>query len=284
MATRAADPHAARTGTRRPPGAAPADAALASRSVDRALAVLCSFSRETPALGVTELSERLDLTKSTVHRLLQALMARGLVARDPDHRHYTLGYRILALASAVPGEADLRQICRPHMQWLRSATEETISLYAVAGDVRVCLDELESPQMLRMSAGIGRCFPLDRGAAGKALLLDGPADADRWLRAARALSAARRAELIVELEQSRARGYTQSNGETVAGAGSLAAPIRAADGRIVAALNVGAPASRVTPEVAARAAAALLEAVGRIERDLRAAYPHSPPASGEEQR
>lgn len=278
MTTRAPNLHAARAGARPPAGASVAGES-ASRSVDRALAVLCSFSRETPALGVTELSERLDLTKSTVHRLLQALMARGLVARDPDHRHYTLGYRVLALANAVPGEADLRQICRPHLQWLRSVTEETISLYAVAGDVRVCLDELESLQMLRMSAGIGRCFPLDRGAAGKALLLDGPADADQWRRAANGLSVARQVELTAELELARARGYTQSNGETVPGAASLAAPIRDADGRIVAAVNVGAPASRVTPEVTTQDAAALLEAAARIERDLRAAYPHPSPVS-----
>jgi DNA-binding IclR family transcriptional regulator len=278
MTTKTLDPQGARGSARSGATGERGDSALASRSVDRALAVLCSFSRETPALGVTALSTRLDLTKSTVHRLLQVLMARGLVAQDPDHRRYTLGYRILALASAVPGEADLRQVSRPHMQWLRSATEETIALYAVAGDVRVCLDELESPQMLRMSAGIGRCFPLDRGAASKALLLDGPGDADQWRRATHTLSAARRAELSAELEQARARGYTQSQGETVPGAASLAAPIRGADGRIVAALNVGAPASRFTPEVAVRSAAALLAAAASIERDLLAAHPHPLPA------
>jgi DNA-binding IclR family transcriptional regulator len=273
MTTSTADPRA----SRRPAGATgtPADVALASRSVDRALAVLCSFSRETPALGVTELSERLDLTKSTVHRLLQALMARGLVAQDPDHRHYTLGYRVLALARAVPGEADLRQICLPHMRWLRSVTDETIALYVVAGDVRVCLDELESPQMLRMSAGVGRCFPLDRGAASKALLMDGPVDTELWRRATLALSVARRAELAAELEVARTWGYTQSSGETVPGAASLAAPVRGGDGRVVAALNVGAPASRLTPEAVARAAAALLEAAGRAGRDLSVMHPNT---------
>jgi len=165
------------------------------------------------------------------------------------------------------------------MRWLRSVTDETIALYVVAGDVRVCLDELESPQMLRMSAGVGRCFPLDRGAASKALLMDGPADAELWRRATLALSAARRAELAAELEVARARGYTQSSGETVPGAASLAAPVRGGDGRVVAALNVGAPASRLTPEAAARAAAALLEAAGRAGRDLSVMHPNTHPAS-----
>lgn len=249
-------------------GGGPADEALASRSVDRALAVLCSFSRGTPALGITELSERLDLSKSTVHRLLQALLARGLVAQDPTHRHYTLGYRILALAQAVPGEASLREVSRPHMQWLRTITEETVALYVVAGDVRVCLEELESPQMLRMSASVGRCFPLDRGSASKALLLDGPADADVWRRATAALGPQRRAELAEAIEAARGRGYTQTSGETVPGAASLAAPIRGPDGHVLAALSVGAPASRFTPEAIARHAAALLDAARHIARDL----------------
>jgi len=244
----------------------------ASSAVDRALAVLCAFSRETPTLGVTEISERLDLTKSTVHRLLQALLARGLVSHESDKRHYTLGYRILALAQAVPGEASLRQICRPHMQWLQALTEETVGLYVVAGDVRICLDEIESPQMLRMSAGVGRVFPLDRGAAGKALLIDGPSNSSLWLLVTASLPAARIAQLEEELRESRARGYSQTAGETVPGSASIGVPIRGTDGAILAALSLAEPASRFQGDVVTRHAIALLEAVSRIERDLAVAY------------
>lgn len=249
----------------------------ATGAVDRALAVLCAFSRETPVLGVTELSERLSLTKSTVHRLLQALMARGLVAQDPDRRAYTLGYRVLALAQAVPGEASLRQMCRPHLQWLRTTTEETAGLYVVAGDVRICLDEIESPQILRMSAGVGRCFPLNRGSASKALLADGPASDALWRRATGTLSAPARPRLEHDIELLRERGYASSTGETVAGSASFAAPIRGPDGDVLAALSVAGPASRFTEDVVPRYVTALLEAVARIERDLAAA--HVPAAS-----
>jgi DNA-binding IclR family transcriptional regulator len=252
--------------------AAPDAGAHTTRAVDRALAILCAFSRETPALGVTELSERLELTKSTVHRLLQVLMARGMVAQDPDRRHYTLGYRVLALAQAVPGEATLRQICQPYMQALRTATEETIGLYVVAGDVRVCLDELESPQMLRMSAGVGRCFPLDRGAAGKALLIDGPQQRELWRRATASLSADRYDLLVRELGEIRSRCYAQTAGETVAGSASLAAPIRGPDGGVMASLSVAGPASRFNGPAVQRSVAALLDAVTRIGRDLDAVY------------
>lgn len=246
-------------------------------AVDRALAVLCAFSRETPVLGVTELSERLSLTKSTVHRLLQSLVAHGLVSQVSDRGEYTLGYRVLALAQAVPGEASLRQVCRPHMQWLRTTTEETIGLYAVAGDVRICLDEIESPQILRMSAGVGRCFPLDRGSASKALLADGPTSGALWCRATGALTTPARTRLESEIELLRTRGYAHSAGETVAGSASIAAAIRGPDSDVLAALSVAGPASRFTDHMLPRYATALLEAVGRIERDLAVANVHAAP-------
>lgn len=252
----------------------------AEGAVERALAVLCCFSRETPTLGVTEIGERLNLTKSTVHRLLQALVAQGLVTQDAARRQYTLGYRVLALAQAVPGAADLRHIAQAHMRWLLGATQETIALYVSAGDVRICLDELESPQILRMSAGIGRCFTLPRGAAGRALLFDGPAGSgDLWRRVASALGPAESASLLDELRAARERGYVLTMGETVEGAASLAAPIRGPDGSIIAALSVGGPASRFVPAAVTRYTTVLLEAVARIERDLAVAFTPPPAAA-----
>jgi DNA-binding IclR family transcriptional regulator len=249
------------------------------RAVERAIAVLCAFSRETPWLGVTELAEKLDLTKSSVHRVLQVLVAHGLVAQDPVRRNYSLGYRILALAQAVPGEADLRHICQPHMRTLLVATQETISLYAAAGDVRVCLEELESPQMLRMSAGVGRCFPLDRGSASYALLIDGPDAGEAWHRLTAVLPPERVVELLERIRAVRAAGYARSGGETVAGAASIAAPIRSPDGHVVAALSVGGPATRFTEEAVARHRGALLDTIARIERDFAATWAPSSSSS-----
>ncbi len=251
----------------------------ALRGVDRALGVLLAFSRETPSLGVTELSERLGLTKSAIHRILRSLMAHGMVTQDPETRSYSLGFRVLALAAEVPGEASLRQICLPHMHWLRAETEETIGLYVVAGDVRMCLEELESPQLLRMAAGVGRCFPLDSGAASKALLIAGPANADLWRRATGRLSAERRARLEDDLERLRATGYIVTRGETVAGSSSIAAPIRvSARGEVLAALSIAGPASRFDDVRIERFAPLLIEAVERIARDLSALYGAAPAA------
>ncbi|MDE3228375.1 MAG: IclR family transcriptional regulator [Chloroflexota bacterium] len=246
------------------------------RGVDRMLGVLLAFSREEPWLGVTELSERLGLTKSAIHRILRSLMTHGMVTQDRETRAYSLGFRVLALAAGVPGEASLRQICRPQMQWLRMATDETIGLYVVAGDVRMCLEELESPQPLRMAAGVGRCFPLDAGASSKALLVEGSANPDLWRRATGRASVEGRARFEADLERLRTTGYTVTRGETVAGSASMAAPIRVgARHEVVAALSIAGPASRFDDAQVERHAPLLLEAVGRIARDLSALYGES---------
>ena len=260
---------------------AAADASLEERAslrgVDRALSVLLAFSRETPSLGVTDLSERLGLTKSAIHRILRSLMAYGMVTQDHETRAYALGYRVLALAAGVSGEADLRRICQPHMQRLRAVTDETVALHVVAGDVRLCLEELESPQLLRMAAGVGRCFPLDAGAPAKALLVDGPANADLWRRATGRLSDERRARLIADLESVRAHGYAVTRGETVAGSASMAAPIRVGPREeVIASLGVAGPASRFNDAQVERVAPLLIETVGRIARDLSALYGEPP--------
>jgi DNA-binding IclR family transcriptional regulator len=243
------------------------------RAVERAIMVLCAFSRETPTLGVTEIAEKLKLTKSTVHRMLQVLLAHGLVAQDPARRQYTLGYRILALAQAVPPKAnDLRNICLPHMETVRTATQETVALYVPAGAERICIKELESPQMLRMSAREGRTFPLDRGSSSYALLIDGPDGGEHWRRMNALLDPDGQKKLLTAVLAARAKGYASSDGETVPGAASIAAPIREPDGSVVAALSVGGPSARFTPDAVARYTGSLLEAVARIERDLCSAW------------
>lgn len=246
-------------------------ATTAATAVDRALAVLCAFTRETPTLGVTELSERLGLTKSTVHRVLHELMARGLVTQEPLHRRYALGYRVLALAQAVPSGTTLRQLCRPYMQHLRDETQETIGLYVLAGDVRMCLEEFESPQALRMAAGIGRCFPLDRGAASKVLLLSLPPEAEARRRVTEGRPQEERESLARELDEIRRAGFAGSTNETVVGAASVAVPIyesKRTEEQVVAALSVAGPTARFDAAAIARHARAAMECADQIRRML----------------
>ena len=83
------------------------------KSVRRAVAILRCFSLDEPELGVTELSRRLDVHKSTASRLLSTLEAEGLVDRNPETGRYRLGIGLIGLAGLVMLYADLRQVARP---------------------------------------------------------------------------------------------------------------------------------------------------------------------------
>ncbi|HIQ08436.1 MAG TPA: MarR family transcriptional regulator, partial [Anaerolineaceae bacterium] len=96
--------------------------------VERAIAILKAFTASEPELSVTELSQRLQLPKSTVSRILQTLAQAEFVSRNQETGRYRLDVGILALAENVLGMADLRQIARPYLRALANTIGETASL------------------------------------------------------------------------------------------------------------------------------------------------------------
>ena len=88
------------------------------RSVNNALAVLESFSVERPEIGVTELSHALGLGKSTVHRLLTSLAARGYVRKNPDTERYCLGFKAFEVGSLAAGRGAIREVAAPFLRSL----------------------------------------------------------------------------------------------------------------------------------------------------------------------
>lgn len=85
------------------------------QSVDRAVAILKSYSADEPA-GVGELSRRLELAKSTVFRLLSTLEACGFVAQNPETSLFHLGVELIPMANSVFVYSDLRRVARPHLR------------------------------------------------------------------------------------------------------------------------------------------------------------------------
>ncbi|MFN2220420.1 MAG: IclR family transcriptional regulator, partial [Anaerolineae bacterium] len=88
------------------------------QAVERAIAILKSFSTERPERGVGELSRELGLHKSTVSRLMQTLEQGGLLARNPETKRYRLGTELLGLASQVLSYMDVREVARPFLRRL----------------------------------------------------------------------------------------------------------------------------------------------------------------------
>jgi DNA-binding IclR family transcriptional regulator len=221
-------------------------------SVEKAIDVLFCFDAQQPQLRLADISQRLGLHKSTAHRLLSLLKKKGLVVTEPGSQLYSLGPTLVDLAWVVLRQQDLRTVCHPHMEDLRRATHETVSLHIRMGDRRVCVEELESDQEVRFAETLGLAAPVHVGAPGKVLLAFLPeAERERLLPTLSLTSITPETitdagVLRAELAATRTRGYAVSLGERSPWAGAVAAPIFDRRGWPIAALSVAGPVQRLT--------------------------------------
>src|SRR6201986_2540207 len=106
----------------------PHDDSASSQSLERGLAILSAFPPDRPALGISELAQRLGLTRSTTHRYVATLAKLGYLDQDETTRKYRLSIRGLDPGFSVLGALGLREIAAPHLQRLTAATGHTSNL------------------------------------------------------------------------------------------------------------------------------------------------------------
>lgn len=232
-------------------------------SVRNAARLLKQFSAREREFGVSELSRRLDLGKSTVHRLLVTLAAEHLVEQDPITGRYRLGIALHDLGTAVAVHLDLHEAVIPPMEHLRSATGETVHVSVLDGREVVYVERLDSPQSLRLFLEIGRRNAAHSTATGKCLLAfltDSELSAllTGWkLDAQTPHTITDPSRLRRELAEVRRRGYAQNLNESELGVLSVAAPIRALGGDVAAAISAAGPTARMEPAMGATIQAVL---------------------------
>ncbi len=253
-------------------------------SVGRALALLEILAEAPDGRGVTELARDLGVHKSSASRLLATLRGSGLVEVRAASGRFELGAGFLRLAARVVRDLDLPRLARPYLQELARRSGETANVSVRRGHSRVCIEEIESQNPVRMVAGVGHSYPLYAGAPSKVLLAwlrepeveeilrSMPADAHRT-------AEQRRAGMLAELAEVRDRGYALSFEENIPGASSVAVPIRSHLGLVTAALSVAGVAqrwdrSRMLAFLPAMQRSA--DAIARLLGHARAAYDEAP--------
>jgi IclR family pca regulon transcriptional regulator len=227
-----------------------------SRSLERGLAILCAFTPDRPALGISELARELALTRSTTHRYVNTLANLGFLDQDASTRKYRLGPRVLDLGFSVLGSLELREIAGPYLRRLSDATGHTSNL-AIRDDTDVILiDRVRGRpgryHHLEFTLHVGSRIPAYCSATGKVLLAFLPRpDLEQVLeridliqRGPRTLTSKR--ALLAELDQVRRSGIAVNDEELESALRSIAAPVRARSGQVVAAVNVSVPWSPAT--------------------------------------
>lgn len=222
-----------------------------SRGVlQKGLTILRCLAEGSTSVTLADVSRCAGLDRSTTHRLLQVLVKDGMVHQDAETRSYRLHVGVLQLASTVIQNLNGSPNVSTYLEHLRNVTGESAG-YHVRIDVhRVCLEEAESHQALRMTSRVGRLYPLCAGASGKAIVAFLP---DQELQTVLATVPAlgswrgRVRELRDSLATTRRLGYAVSHEETTEGARAIAAPIWDFRGRVTGSINLTGPASRFLP-------------------------------------
>jgi len=243
------------------------------RAVERALDVLLSFSQDEPVLSLTQIAERLDMPKSTIHRYLATLEASRFVRRDEANGSYHLGYRFIEMASLVLQEADLERWVQPHLERLSAECSETVDLAVLDGAEVIYLQVIESPHRVKIAAAVGQRLPAFCTASGKAFLAYMPDDQVNHILSQGMLrytdnTRVSLADLHQDLRVAREQGFAISEQEYERDINAVAAPILDAHGCPVAVIAIAGPAYRLSRERMLELGLSILTTTKAITREV----------------
>jgi len=216
---------------------------MAVQTLDRAFDIVELLSRETGGLNLTEIATRMNLNKSTAHRILAALLERGYVEKREQGKVYRLGLEFIELSSAFLNSLELKTEARPILNQLSRQTGQTVFMAVMReGDV-VCIDKVESFSGLRRRKIIGKRTPPYATSLGKSLLT-GLTEAeivklfeDRPFNGITEHTIDNVHDLLKEVDLTRRRGWAQGNQENEPGTMCVGAPVHDYRNTVVAAVG-----------------------------------------------
>lgn len=143
-----------------------------NQSIERSMAVLDSFNKEKPVWGAKELSEKLKLNKSTVHRLMETLEYYGMLEQNLATKKYQIGLHAFEIGSRYLANNLLEQCAPPYLEVLAEKVRQSVNLAyldTVTAEV-VFLNSIEGKGMIRVANDIGVRGPCHTSSIGKAIM------------------------------------------------------------------------------------------------------------------
>jgi DNA-binding IclR family transcriptional regulator len=234
-----------------------------AQTARRGIQVLRVIAEAREPLGLAEITRRVGLNKPAVIRLLQALMAEDMVARDAGGKRYAVGAGLIAMAAQVMQGVELRTLARPLMEQLGEQFGETVSLFVLHGHERICVDAVESRHPVRWVVPVGDTRPLSSGLTGRVLLAYvAPEEVDAIVAEAEG-DVVGLDGLAAELATIRDAGWSFDPGEHQRAVNSVSSAIFDGTG-VMAAMTISGPADRFTPKAAKGAGPTLRKATEEL--------------------
>lgn len=210
------------------------------------------FLAENGSVGLMELSEALNLNKTTAHRVLNSLIYMGYARQNPENGKYEPTFRLVDMATRIMSKVDIVPFVRPYLRRLMEATLETVHFVEQDGTDAVYIDKVESRSNgIQMVSRIGSRIPLYCSGVGKAMMaqMDRQEVLEIWensdIMPLTEHTITRFDELNADLELIRKRGYALDNEENQIGVRCIACCLNVPMGKTNYAFSISAPVSRM---------------------------------------
>jgi DNA-binding IclR family transcriptional regulator len=256
--------------------AADADGLAGIQSIERAVLVLRSVaSLKRTGARLTDVMESTGLSKTTTHRMLQALTSTGLLDQEPSSGMFHLGMDFVALALTAANRYDLVDLVSPAMSRLAERTGDTIYFNLRDRYCAICVERVEGAFPIKtLTLDRGDRRPLGVGAGNLAMLAFlGDAEVRTALEVnAAAIAGFGRLDAATLLElvaQTRQQGYALNEERIIPGMSAVGVPILGRDATPVAALSVAAVSERMRVERRSNIVAWLIAEARAVEEQLR---------------
>ncbi|MCP3874243.1 MAG: IclR family transcriptional regulator [Desulfobacteraceae bacterium] len=223
-------------------------------SIEKAMEIMLKFQEIKPSWGIRELSTELGFSPATVQRILQVLKSYEFIRQDPKTRQYFIGNIFYRFLENLNNSNDLTRIGHKYMESVVADTLETVHLNIIKGNLRVCIDTIESPKVLKAGMPVGNQSPLYAGASAKCLLAFSSEEFQNnyfkttQIEPVTENTIVQADKLFEELYKIKGQGYAISLGERTPGLGSLSVPIFNYKGQILASLSLAIPEIRIKQE------------------------------------
>ncbi|GAB3062572.1 IclR family transcriptional regulator [Virgibacillus ainsalahensis] len=217
-------------------------------SLENALAMLKQFSIDTPEIGVTSLSHRLDISKSTAHRLLSSLAQEGFVYKDPQTNLYSLGSSILSLVNIVNTQIHISNEVIPILNLLVEKTNENTHLTILEGLEVVYIQTIGGEYASKDKILLGSRRPAFCTSAGQSILayhLDAESEAARNLNYYTSKTITSQKLFLEKCCKIRKEGFSLSEEEYEEGVTGISVPVFDESGKVIASLGVTGNTKRI---------------------------------------
>ncbi len=244
------------------------------KSLDKAFRIIELMAQESRPMGVTEISKKLNINKSTVHATLNTLIGKGYFEQDAEGGKYKLGIAFTFIANASLNGIDFRSKAKPIIKRLSKQINETVHMVIMRQGNVVYIEKQESIQSNRIHTEIGKTQPSHCTGVGKAMLAWMDHEERKQIIKDHGLPKFTVKTIIDEetlynhLEDIRKNGYAIDDEENEEGLRCVAAPIMDHSGKVIAAISIAGPTTRMTLDSLEEMAKLVVEAGLEISREL----------------